>query len=222
MVGLRRARGFAGDSGSRAGRAFGGTWAIGAGGQSGAASAQSRAASGMVLRPSRLWRDHQRYRRALDRSVSGARGRGGGRDRIQHDRGVRHANRKGSRISPKSHCARRRCAAIAASTGSRPMGCRPGATGGCFWSAPKARWSCAKTSTSRGASGSNHMFVAGRERTRYVDCSALAGHLLSRRRGRRDARGISRHCPRSQVFTVCRMALQAQANAKRYVAERRP
>jgi predicted dehydrogenase len=70
-----------------------------------------------------------------------------------------------------------------------------------------------------GRPGSNHMFVAGRQRTRYQDCSSLPvtyyRDVLAAVRTRDFAA-----LPQEQVFTVCRMALQAQANAQRYVAER--
>jgi len=72
-----------------------------------------------------------------------------------------------------------------------------------------------------GREGSNHMFVVGRERTRYMDCSALPvtyyRDVIDAVRTRDFAA-----LPQEQVFTVCRMALRAQAEAKRYVAERRP
>jgi predicted dehydrogenase len=72
-----------------------------------------------------------------------------------------------------------------------------------------------------GRPGSNHMFIAGKDRTRYVDCSVLPVTYY------RDVVAAVRTrdfaaLPQEPVFTVCRMALRAQANAKRYVAERRP
>jgi len=72
-----------------------------------------------------------------------------------------------------------------------------------------------------GRPGSNHMFVVSRDRTRHLDCSALPVTYF------RDVIKVVRtrdfsELPQEQVFTVCRMALQAQANAKRFVAERRP
>ena len=60
-------------------------------------------------------------------------------------------SRRASRTSPNSCWRPRRCAATSGSTGSRPTGCRPGAMAGSSSSAPKARWNCARTSTSRGA-----------------------------------------------------------------------
>jgi predicted dehydrogenase len=70
-----------------------------------------------------------------------------------------------------------------------------------------------------GRPGSNHMFIAGRDRTRHVDCSTLPvtyyRDVIAAVRTRDFAA-----LPQEPVFTVCRMALQAQANAKRFVAER--
>jgi len=72
-----------------------------------------------------------------------------------------------------------------------------------------------------GRAGGNHMFVAGKERTRYVDCSGLPVtyfHDFVTAVRTRDMAVL----PQEHVFTVCRMALTAQAMATRYVAERRP
>jgi predicted dehydrogenase len=72
-----------------------------------------------------------------------------------------------------------------------------------------------------GRDGGNHMFVAGRDRTRHVDCSALPVtyfHDFVTAVRTRDLAAL----PQEHVFTVCRMALTAQAMATRYVAERRP
>jgi predicted dehydrogenase len=71
-----------------------------------------------------------------------------------------------------------------------------------------------------GREGSNHMFVAGRERTRHVDCSALPVTYFRDFVAAVRTRDFAA-LPQEPVFTVCRMALDAQANAKRYVAERR-
>ena len=95
-----------------------------------------------------LWRDHQRYRRALDRPVPGVR-RGCRCDhRGQHDRRV-SARRRRVRGFRRDHAAHASMTGTCASTGSRRMGCRTGATGGCSWSAPKARWNCGRTWISR-------------------------------------------------------------------------
>jgi predicted dehydrogenase len=72
-----------------------------------------------------------------------------------------------------------------------------------------------------GRAGANHMFISGRESTRHVDCSALPVtyyHDFIAAVRSRDFSAL----PQEPVFTVCRMALLAQANAARYVAERRP
>ena len=72
-----------------------------------------------------------------------------------------------------------------------------------------------------GRDGGNHMFVAGRDRTRHVDCSTLRVtyfHDFVTAVRTRDLAAL----PQEHVFTVCRMALTAQAMATRYVAERRP
>jgi predicted dehydrogenase len=72
-----------------------------------------------------------------------------------------------------------------------------------------------------GRPGSNHMFVAGRERTRYMDCSGLPVTYYRDVIAAVRTRDFSA-LPQEPVFTVCRMALQAQADAKRYAAVRRP
>ena len=71
-----------------------------------------------------------------------------------------------------------------------------------------------------GRSGSNHMFIAGRDSTRHVDCSALSVtyyHDFLAAVRTRDFAAL----PQEPVFTVCRMALAAQANARRFNAEPR-
>ena len=70
-----------------------------------------------------------------------------------------------------------------------------------------------------GRSGTNHMFVANRSNTRYVDCSVLPVTYY------RDflsdiANRTQTAMPQAQVFTVCRLALDAQARANRYAAQR--
>jgi predicted dehydrogenase len=71
-----------------------------------------------------------------------------------------------------------------------------------------------------GRAGSDHMFVANRLATRYEDCSGLPVTYY------RDfvTALLTRHfpLPQQQVFTACRIALAAQAQATRFVAERRP
>ena len=72
-----------------------------------------------------------------------------------------------------------------------------------------------------GRPGSNHMFVANRAATRHVACESLP---VTYYRDFLDAvrtRDFST-LPQAPVFAATRMALQAQATAKRFVAERRP
>jgi hypothetical protein len=68
-----------------------------------------------------------------------------------------------------------------------------------------------------GRPGTDHMFVANRSTTRYIDCSALPVTYY------RDfvagvANRIHTVMPQQLVFTVCRLALQAQAGATRWMA----
>jgi len=70
-----------------------------------------------------------------------------------------------------------------------------------------------------GRAGTDHLFVANRATTRYVDCSGLpVGYY-------RDfladiANRTETVMRQRQVFTVCRLALQAQAQAARHAARR--
>ncbi len=70
-----------------------------------------------------------------------------------------------------------------------------------------------------GRTGGDHMFVANRSATRYVDCSKMPVTYY------RDfitdvADRTQRVMLQRQVFTVCRLALQAQAHANRFSARR--
>ena len=65
-----------------------------------------------------------------------------------------------------------------------------------------------------GRDGTDHMFVANKTGTRHVDCSALPVTYY------RDFLGGS--LPQEPVFAMCRMALDAQARAGRFVAAHRP
>ena len=70
-----------------------------------------------------------------------------------------------------------------------------------------------------GRQGTDHMFVANRSDTRYVDCSKLP--VTYYRDFLRDvAEGTETAMPQRLTFTVCRLALQAQAQAVRYTARR--
>ena len=70
-----------------------------------------------------------------------------------------------------------------------------------------------------GRAGTDHLFVANRATTRYVDCSRLPVTYY------RDfladiANRTETVMQQRQVFTVCRLALQAQAQAARHAARR--
>ena len=69
-----------------------------------------------------------------------------------------------------------------------------------------------------GRPGTDHMFVANRSGTRYVDCSGLPVTYY------RDflTSLTTRSFDPEPVFTMCRLALTAQASASRFTAERRP
>jgi predicted dehydrogenase len=68
-----------------------------------------------------------------------------------------------------------------------------------------------------GRAGTDHMFVANRSATRYVDCSTLPVTYY-----RDFVAGVAGRnhtvMPQSQVLTVCRLALQAQSQATRYIS----
>jgi predicted dehydrogenase len=70
-----------------------------------------------------------------------------------------------------------------------------------------------------GREGTDHMFVANRTATRHVDCSKLP---VTYYRNFLDdiARRTETAMPQRQTFNVCRLALQAQAQAIRYTAKR--
>jgi len=71
-----------------------------------------------------------------------------------------------------------------------------------------------------GRPGTDHMFVANRSNTRYIDCSTLPVTYY-----RDFVAGVASRnhtaMPQAQVFTICRLALQAQANAVRFAAKPR-
>lgn len=70
-----------------------------------------------------------------------------------------------------------------------------------------------------GRAGTDHMFVANRSATRYVDCSKLPVTYY-----RDFVADVTEHTrrvmPQQLVFTVCRVALAAQARAVRFTARR--
>ena len=70
-----------------------------------------------------------------------------------------------------------------------------------------------------GREGTDHMFVVNRSATRYVDCSKLP--VTYYRDFLRDiAERTETAMPQRQTFNVCRLALQAQAQAVRFTARR--
>jgi hypothetical protein len=70
-----------------------------------------------------------------------------------------------------------------------------------------------------GRDGTDHMFVANRTTTRHIDCSKLP--VTYYRDFLRDiAERTETAMPQRQTFNVCRLALQAQAQATRYTAQR--
>ena len=70
-----------------------------------------------------------------------------------------------------------------------------------------------------GRDGADHMFIANRSTTRYVDCSKLP--VTYYRDFLRDiAERTETANPQRLTFAVCRLALQAQAQALRYTASR--
>jgi predicted dehydrogenase len=70
-----------------------------------------------------------------------------------------------------------------------------------------------------GREGTDHMFVANRSTTRYVDCSAMP--VTYYRDFLRDiVERTETTMPQRQTINVCRLALQAQAQAVRYTARR--
>jgi predicted dehydrogenase len=70
-----------------------------------------------------------------------------------------------------------------------------------------------------GRQGTDHLFVATRAATRYVDCSAMP--VTYYRDFLRDiVERTETAMPQRQTFNVCRLALKAQAQAIRYTARR--
>jgi predicted dehydrogenase len=70
-----------------------------------------------------------------------------------------------------------------------------------------------------GRAGGDHMFVANSSTTRYIDCSNMPvtyyRDFITDMAGR-----TQRVMPQRRVFTVCRLALHAQAYANRFSARR--
>ena len=70
-----------------------------------------------------------------------------------------------------------------------------------------------------GREGTDHMFIANQTATRYVDCSKLPVTYYRNFLSDIAERGETA-MPQRQVFSVCRLALQAQTKALRYTAKR--
>ena len=70
-----------------------------------------------------------------------------------------------------------------------------------------------------GRAGTDHMFVANKTATRHVDCSKLPVTYYRNFLSDIAERGETA-MPQRQVFSVCRLALQAQAQGLRYTARR--
>lgn len=70
-----------------------------------------------------------------------------------------------------------------------------------------------------GRAGGDHIFVAGRAETRHIDCSGMPVSYYRDFIADVAARSQT-GMPQRQVFTVCRLALHAQAHAGRYSARR--
>lgn len=71
-----------------------------------------------------------------------------------------------------------------------------------------------------GRSGTDHLFLATRDSTRYIDCATMeVGYFRNFLADIRD--GTQTTMPQDDVFTVCRLALTAQAQATRYTPAQR-
>ena len=138
---------------------------------------------------------------------------------------IRHASahsapsRKASRILPSSCWHAIGARLLSGWTGSRPTDFPPGATAGCFVVGTEGTLELRKNLDIKGRAGTDHLFVANRTATRYVDCSRLPVTYY------RDfltdiANRTETVMQQRLVFTVCRLALQAQAQAVRYMARR--
>ena len=113
---------------------------------------------------------------------------------------------------------RHRCVATSGSTGSRR---RPADLGrrAVVRVGTEGTLELRKNLDIAGREGEDHMFVVNRTATRYIDCSKLP--VTYYRDFLRDiADRTETAMPQRQTFTVCRLALQAQAQAARFTARR--
>jgi predicted dehydrogenase len=91
--------------------------------------------------------------------------------------------------------------------------------GRCFAVGTEGTLELRKNLDIEGRTGTDHLFVANRTTTRYVDCSKMP--VTYYRDFLRDiAERTETAMPRRQTFAVCRLALRAQAQAIRYTAQR--
>ena len=155
-------------------------------------------AARLVLREGALRRHPLRHRLAPVRPVPVLHRLDEGRDRRRRRSATCTIPQyPGPRGLRRRHAARqRRHRATSAWTGSRRTASTPGATGGSRSSAPTASSRSARTWTSAGREGGNHLFLVDQKETRYVDCSDVAlpyGDRAHRRcaesHGDRDAAG---------------------------------
>jgi predicted dehydrogenase len=72
-----------------------------------------------------------------------------------------------------------------------------------------------------GREGGDHLFLVDREGTRYVNCGDTAVTYFREFLEAQEIRQMP-SLPQEHVFTVCRLALEAQAKATRFTADRRP
>ena len=219
VVGLRRARRRRRRSGSIARRAFGGTGRVVPGHvawrHTGLIAHCARRGSSTGPPMAELSTIS-----ACTRSISSWRWRMSERRRSNPPRSARLApSPRGSRISPRSRCERRRCAGYCRVNGSRRMGLPDWGDGRFFVVGTQGTLELRKNMDIEGREGTDHLFVANRSATRYVDCSALPVLYY-----RDFLLGIVERTetamPQRLTFSVCRLALQAQAQAVRYTARR--
>ncbi|MBV9248123.1 MAG: Gfo/Idh/MocA family oxidoreductase [Acetobacteraceae bacterium] len=72
-----------------------------------------------------------------------------------------------------------------------------------------------------GREGEDHLFLVDRNATRYLDCSDTPVTYFSDFLDALKSRAM-RSVSQAHVFTVCRLALEAQARASRFIAQRQP
>ena len=179
LVDLPRPAGLARGAGGAAHRAFGRARAAGAHHVARAAPAEPRAAAGVVLRHAGLWRHHQRYRRALDRSVP----------RVRRGRRCRRSCRAASARSAPSLTGFEDFAELVLATPSvrgyvrldwfTPDGLPTWGDGRFFVVGTEGTLELRKNLDIEGREGTDHMFVANRTDHALRRLQQAAGDLLS-------------------------------------------